>query len=118
MVIKRTQLVKCIWKCFPYGKYIKQRKETVPSLEPCSLNSQCFIKKVGHTMVCREGFWTAVFHLLPCSWGKSKEFPQSSHPDPHLLETAAVFVPAPLGLAGAALTQESLDLPVWQCGCV
>lgn len=27
MVIKRTQLVKCIWKCFPYGKNIRQRKE-------------------------------------------------------------------------------------------
>lgn len=80
----------------------------IPRLEHCNLNSQYFTRKVGHTMVCSQGFWRPVFHLLPSNWGKSKEFAQTSHPP--VKKTAGVFVPAPLGPAGAALTQESLDL--------
>lgn len=101
--------MKCIWKCFPFGKNIRQGEES-DDTQPRTLQVEfpVFYHEGWAHCGLYLGFLESSITPVTLQLGKiqrvSPNITSSSPPvKKHL------FVPAPLGLAGAALTQESLD---------
>lgn len=75
MVIKRMQLVKCIWKCFPYGKNIKQRKGG-DDTQPRTLQPEFPVFYQESWSVVRV-FGDQYFTCYPAAGTNPKSFPRS-----------------------------------------